>query len=37
VPGKKLLWNGDRLEFTNSPEATRLVKPIMQRGWELKL
>jgi hypothetical protein len=37
VPNKKLLWNGARLEFTNSPEATKLVKPFMRRGWEMKL
>ena len=37
VPGKKLLWNGAKLEVTNSPEANRLVKPVMRRGWEMKL
>jgi predicted dehydrogenase len=37
VPGKKLLWNGAKLEFTNSPEANKLVKPHMRRGWDMKL
>lgn len=34
VPGR-LLWNADRMEFTNSPEATALVKPTFRQGWEL--
>jgi hypothetical protein len=35
VPGK-LLWDPKKLEFTNSREATKLVKPAFRRGWELK-
>jgi hypothetical protein len=35
VPGK-LLWNAKTLEFTNSREATRLVKPAFRKGWELE-
>jgi predicted dehydrogenase len=34
VPGK-LLWDAERMEFTNSREATALVKPMFRRGWEL--
>jgi predicted dehydrogenase len=37
VPNTRLLWNAARLEFTNSPEATRLVKPFMRRGWTMAL
>jgi hypothetical protein len=33
----KLLWNGQKMEFTNSREATKLVKPHMRKGWEMKL
>jgi hypothetical protein len=36
VPGK-LNWDSQNLRFTNSAEATRLVKPVMKPGWELKL
>lgn len=36
VPGK-LLWNAAKLEFSNSPEANRYVRPFQRRGWELKL
>lgn len=36
VPGK-LMWNSDRLEFTNSPEANRLVRPFVRSGWEMRL
>lgn len=32
----KLLWDPKKLEFTNSREATKLVKPAFRRGWELK-
>lgn len=31
----KLLWDPVRMEFTNSPETTRLVKPVLRKGWEL--
>jgi hypothetical protein len=34
VPGK-LLWDAQKMEFTNSREATALVKPLFRRGWEL--
>ncbi len=36
VPGK-LNWDSQNLRFTNSAEATRLVKPVTKPGWELKL
>lgn len=34
VPGK-LLWDGTKMEFTNSAEANRYVKPMMRNGWTL--
>jgi Oxidoreductase family, NAD-binding Rossmann fold/Oxidoreductase family, C-terminal alpha/beta domain len=36
VPGK-LDWDAKALRFTNSAEATRLVRPVFRKGWELKL
>ena len=36
VPGK-LEWDSANMRFPNSAEATRLVKPEMRKGWELKL
>ncbi len=36
VPGK-LLWDSRNLRFTNSAEATQLVKPMFRRGAEIKL
>lgn len=36
VPGK-LLWDGNKMRFTNSPEANRLLTPFMRKGWEYKL
>jgi hypothetical protein len=36
VPYKRLLWDAAKLEFTNSPEATKLVRREQTRpGWEL--
>jgi hypothetical protein len=36
VPYKRLLWDAGKLEFTNSPEATKLVRREQARpGWEL--
>ncbi|HET7697302.1 MAG TPA: Gfo/Idh/MocA family oxidoreductase [Vicinamibacterales bacterium] len=36
VPYKRLVWDSAKLEFTNSPEATRLVRREQTRsGWEL--
>jgi hypothetical protein len=36
-PNTKLMWSAEKMEFTNSREATRLVKPHMRKGWEMKL
>ena len=36
VPGK-LDWDSRAMRFTNSVEATRLVRPVVRPGWELKL
>jgi hypothetical protein len=35
VPYKRLLWNAEAMEFTNSPDATKLVRRTQYReGWE---
>ena len=36
VPGK-LEWDAKNMRFSNSAEATKLVKPTVRPGWELKL
>jgi hypothetical protein len=36
VPGK-LDWDAKNMRFTNSPEANKFVKPIVRKGWELKV
>ena len=36
VPGK-LEWDAKNLRFTNSPEANQFVRPVVRRGWELKV
>jgi predicted dehydrogenase len=36
VPGK-LEWDSKLMRFTNNAEATRLVRPVVRPGWELKL
>ncbi|MDE3164194.1 MAG: gfo/Idh/MocA family oxidoreductase, partial [Acidobacteriota bacterium] len=33
----RLDWDAKNLRFTNSEEATRLVRPVFRKGWELKL
>ncbi len=33
----KLLWNYDKMEFTNNKEASKWIKPVFRKGWELKL
>ena len=36
VPYKRLMWDAAKMEFTNSPEANKLVKRQQTRqGWEL--
>ena len=32
----KLLWDPRKMEFTNNKEATKYVKPVFRKGWELK-
>jgi hypothetical protein len=34
VPGK-LLWDAEKMQFSNSPEANRYVKPSFRKGWEI--
>ena len=35
VPYKRLLWDAEKMEFTNSPEAKRLVRREQYReGWD---
>jgi hypothetical protein len=35
VPYKRLLWDSQKMEFTNSTEATKLVRREQYRsGWE---
>jgi hypothetical protein len=36
VPGK-LDWDAKTQRFTNSAEANKFVKPVFQKGWELKI
>ncbi|HSW51192.1 MAG TPA: hypothetical protein VLH09_13500, partial [Bryobacteraceae bacterium] len=36
VPGK-LMWDAQRMRFTNSAEANKLLRPHLRKGWELKL
>ena len=33
--GEKLEWDGGKLMFPNSPEATKLVTKEYRKGWEL--
>jgi Oxidoreductase family, NAD-binding Rossmann fold/Oxidoreductase family, C-terminal alpha/beta domain len=32
----KLLWDPEKMEFTNNKEANKYVKPAFRKGWELK-
>ena len=36
VPGK-LDWDSKNLRFTNNAEANKYVKPVVRKGWELKV
>ena len=36
VPGK-LEWDAKNMRFTNSPEANKYVRPVVKKGWELKV
>ena len=33
----KLLWNYEKMEFTNNKDASQLLKPTFRKGWEMKL
>jgi hypothetical protein len=33
----KLNWDSRNLRFTNSPEATKYVRPVFRKEWELKV
>src|SRR5687767_667681 len=35
VPYKRLLWDAAKMEFTNSPEANKLIRRETRAGWEL--
>jgi hypothetical protein len=36
VPGK-LLWDGNKRRFTNNDQANRYLKPVLRKGWDLKV
>ncbi len=33
----KLTWDNAKMEFTNNKDATRWIKPLYRKGWEVKL
>jgi hypothetical protein len=33
----KLLWDSQKLEFTNNKDANKWIKPAFRKGWEIKL
>jgi hypothetical protein len=33
----KMLWDANKMEFTNNKDATRWIKPTFRKGWEVKL
>jgi hypothetical protein len=35
-PGK-LRWDANQRRFTNNYQANRLLKPVLRKGWELKV
>ena len=35
VPEEKLLWDSEKMEFTNSKKANELIKPVYRKGWTL--
>ena len=37
VPNKQLMWDAKKMQFTNSPEANKLLRPNIRKGWEMKL
>ncbi len=34
-PGRKILWDGEKMEVTNFPELNKYVKPQYREGWTL--
>jgi hypothetical protein len=32
----RLLWDAKKMEFTNNRDASKYVKPVFRKGWELK-
>jgi hypothetical protein len=36
VPGK-LMWDAQKMRFTNNEEANKYLKPTERKGWELKV
>jgi predicted dehydrogenase len=35
-PNEKLLWDGDKMRFTNNDKANEFVKPTFRKEWELQ-
>jgi hypothetical protein len=35
LPGTKLEWDAEKMQFTNSPEANQFVNPPYRDGWTL--
>jgi predicted dehydrogenase len=35
-PGKKILWDGDKMQVTNIPELNKYVNPTYRQGWYLE-
>lgn len=33
----KLMWDAQKLEFTNNKEANKWIRPAFRKGWEIKL
>ncbi|MCX6621269.1 MAG: Gfo/Idh/MocA family oxidoreductase [Acidobacteria bacterium] len=33
----KLLWNNEKMEFSNNKDATKWIKPVFRKGWNIKL
>lgn len=33
----KMLWDANKMEFTNNKDATKWIKPTFRKGWEVKL
>ncbi len=33
----KLLWDNQKMEFTNNKDATKWIKPLFRKGWNIKL